>query len=224
MDLPKVKDGQPLKIPADTYNAFVDAAIYTRAQTNPTRQKSRELPYAGDVILVKNVSGDSLDRFQAVAIGDPVILPDDNEDEFKNRIALQVSKPDGSEDDRWCVLLEGLPKGPDGSETNGSYGKALVVGVVNCKINLQDVGDTGCTVVADSYIPESNTNGPATILWIAGGVGTADDTGEQWAIIKLAGGGSLPVGEFDGMCYNMVSDNAAGWSFGRVVNVPPAYS
>lgn len=33
----------------------------------------------------------------------------------------------------------------------------------------------------------------------------------------------LPKGEFDGMTYGMVSDNEAGFSFQRIVNVPPGF-
>src|SRR4051812_46946673 len=108
----KAREGEPLKIPASTYNAFIDAAVAHRSSFgtsgSPSGAKQAKQKSA-DIVLVQNVSGTSLNQYAAVTFTDPVVLPDDNEDEFKKRVVLKVNVPFGTERGNWFVLQEPLP-------------------------------------------------------------------------------------------------------------------
>jgi hypothetical protein len=221
MDLRKVKAGDDLKIPAATYNAFIDAAVSSRSSNHRGEKSTPLQAYAADVVLVKNVTGEPLDRYAAVRIDRPLILPTEDEDEFKNRLAFKVTTPTGEEPGRWVVLLEPLTAGGEGDEENGAVGRAVVSGAVVCKIDLISEADEFVETATGSYLPESGASGTAPILWVAGGVGTATATGEQWAVIKLGGGGAaLSVGQYTGMVYQNVSDNQMGHQYTRAAPIP----
>ncbi len=216
MEFRKVKPGQDLEIPAMTWNGLMDTARQVRQQNAGTRVPQGLHAYNATVVTVKNVSGEPIRQYRAVRLGDPIIFPSDNEEEFKQRVTFKADVPEGNEEGRWAVLLEPLAAGVgEGDEDNGAIGRAVVIGVVVCRIDLIATGDTHVDVVAGETIPESSTSGPAQILWVAGGPGTATATGEQWALIKLGAGGSLPVGQYQYMTFQVVSQNTNGFDFTR---------
>ena len=86
--LRKVRPGDPLAIPAATFNAFVDAAQDYR---NRQHRQERPIPPAGDgsgTIRVKNASGADRDRFAVLGLDVPVFTPTDNLEGFKNEPVL----------------------------------------------------------------------------------------------------------------------------------------
>jgi hypothetical protein len=116
------------------------------------------------------------------------VLPADNEQDFKERMALKVITPDGNSAGRWVVLQR--PLGVN------EFGPAIAIGISICKINVVDVAHTCVESVSGNVIPDSGASGSAQILWVAGGVGTADDTGSQLAVIRLGGGEAGDVDVF----------------------------
>jgi hypothetical protein len=75
-----------------------------------------------------------------------------------------------------------------GSSSQGAaYGPFAVAGIVSARVNIIAVGDTAVTpAAAGSALKSTGGGGAAQLVWVAGGVGTATSTGEQWAVIRLA--------------------------------------
>ena len=85
----KVSTGEPMSIPAATFNAFIDAAEdYQRRRQDQSRTAGRDSRHTG-IVAVKNASGSAKDRFAVLGIDSPVFGPADNADEFKSRLALK---------------------------------------------------------------------------------------------------------------------------------------
>jgi len=80
--LQKVRRGDPLVIPAATFNTFIDAARdFQQRQRSARRRVQRERQEAG-IVLVRNESGEDRERFDVLGIQGPVITPTDNADEW----------------------------------------------------------------------------------------------------------------------------------------------
>ena len=73
--LKKVQPGDPLRIPAETFNTFVDAAADLRARRHDVQARNVPTPRNATIILVKpNVQRG---RFEPLGLGEPVIGPND---------------------------------------------------------------------------------------------------------------------------------------------------
>ena len=180
--LKKVKTGDPLVIPAQAFNSFVDAANDLKArQMDGGNGVHRSMPV--QYVLVKNGSGADLDRFGVLGIDAPVILPTDNLDEFKNRVVLSGVTPAAKHAGRFVVLHEPL--------ANGSIGRACISGACLVKVNVIREGHTFADVEpAQAGRLKSVASGSASILWSESG------TGEKWAVVKLGTPGPIYVVKF----------------------------
>jgi len=169
--LKKVQAGQPLKIPATAYNAFVDVA---RAhQQNQTELAGAGRPAArhADLVLVRNDSGADVSRFGVLAISDSVFAPTDAE--FKNRVVFAGVTPTSSPHGRFVVTAEPIKA--------GEIGAAFADGVCPVQIDVTDDEHSQAdTALSTTEHLESRHGGAAAILWRSGG------TGLQWAIVRLA--------------------------------------
>lgn len=177
-----VSAGDPLNIPAEAYNAFVEAAeAHKRGQTGVygTPGLTRQ---ADGVILVRNDSGGNVDRFGVLGIDAPIIDPDDHEAEFKRRVALAVNTPaSGTHDGLFVVLQE--------SAGAGALVSARVTGVTPVLLNLTqaDPEPTRADIAdGDATALDPAANGVAQILWHA--TPGSGDT-QVWAVVRLGGGG-----------------------------------
>ena len=88
MTLQKVKPGDPLVIPAPTFNTFVDAANDFLARRQDQFQGSRPAVRHSGIVLVRNDSGADRRRFDVLGIDGPVFAPADAPDTFKNAVIL----------------------------------------------------------------------------------------------------------------------------------------
>ena len=168
-------------MPAENYNAFIEAATWVREQQRrPGGSSGRGAPQAALLVTVKNDTASQMNRFAAVGVSGIVTDPSAAPDEFKNRIAIKARVPTSADSNRWLVLPQPLPA--------GQYGLAVALGVTPCWIDLGAVGDLAVDVADGSGIPVSGASGAGRILWVAGGAGTATATGAQWALIHLGGG------------------------------------
>ncbi len=176
----KVTTGSKLRIPAAAYNTFVDVARDHQASQRRIASTPQTPIRPTGIVLVRNGTGRDLKRYHVLAIDSPIIDPDDNEDEFKNRVALAGVLPDKDEHfGKFVILNEPLK--------SGAIGRAYVAGVCPVKIDVPDedherhyadiLDDTTDTLMA-------RHDGAAQILWRAGG------TGKQWALVRL--GNALP--------------------------------
>lgn len=176
--LKKVQSGDPLVIPAQTYNAFIDAAVYFRQRTTTLGQGTQPGTPPAGIILIRNDSGSDRQRFDVLGISAPIITPATNLREFSNRVAMACVTPATSHEGKFVVLAEPIPA--------GKIGRAYASGVCPVQVNFagSDASITQVDISAGQagYLKPSPT-GPATILWREGG------TGSQWAIIRLGTAG-----------------------------------
>src|SRR5262245_6470825 len=86
----KVRTGEPLRIPAAAYNAFIDAAHLARS-VGPDALRDPSLPTVHEhLVYGRNDSVEDRPRFGILGIASPIIEPGEegNPDEFKRRTAL----------------------------------------------------------------------------------------------------------------------------------------
>jgi hypothetical protein len=213
MDYSKVKPGDdPSKGPvfdAAVWNQLLQMLTEWRGASNNFQKPSARKPqvaYATDVVMVQNTTSENIPRFQILMLDNALIEPSANTPEFQRRVIFSGVTPTGAAAGRWGVCLDAL--------TPGQIGRIGVIGVMSAYINLIDTSDTAVEAVAGSYIPNSGSSGSADILYVAGGVGTASDTGNQWAIIKIGGGSSgFPQGQYEGQIYGDVTLSQTGFFF-----------
>jgi len=172
-NLKKVRSGDPLDIPAATFNTFIDSARdFLSRQSDMNRARIRDTRNSG-IILVKNASGEDRARFEILGITDPVISVSDNEEHFKNRVALKGEMP--SVDDhtgKFVILLEPLKS--DG------IGMAMALGICPVKLTVDSEDHTHADVKDEEAATlQSGFSGSAQILWKESG------TGEKWAVVRI---------------------------------------
>jgi hypothetical protein len=138
--LAKVSPGQPLPIPADTFNAFVDAAAaFQASRTSRQAEGGAVIPIAG-IVTVRNDSGVDQDRFAILGIGTPLILPTENAAAFQERVAVALVAPDeNAHADRICILQEPIAA--------GALGRGLILGVTPVRLDVQAEDDREASVV-----------------------------------------------------------------------------
>ena len=173
MALSKVKSGDPLVIPAETFNAFIDAAQDLRNRQSQIRREGRRDIRSSGIVLIKNSSGEDRDRFHILGLDEPLVLPEDNESEFANRVALIGKTPSFVEHrGKYAVLLEALK--------TDTLGQGMVSGICTARLSVQDE-DHSFAEVKDgecAYLL-SRPTGSAQILWKESGTGT------KWGWIRF---------------------------------------
>lgn len=170
--LKKVQSGDPMVIPAQTFNAFVDAAFDFQRRQRSVKREGQATFQQNGVILVRNNTGGDLDRFAAVGIDAPIIGPDDNEDEFKNRAsAIGVKPAVPLHRGRFAIMLEPV--------ASGGIAPACVSGVVPCQIEVDEETHERADVEHDSTTLRTGHHGGAEILWKEAGQGL------KWAMVKI---------------------------------------
>lgn len=177
----KLLPGEKLqRFSKDAYNAFVDAAEWVRQQQQsggaPLLRQTRQPA----IVTVRNASNADVDRFGVLELGDPVIEPADNEDEFLNRVAVDGVLPVAT-GAAFCLTLEPIPA--------GEIGRGVVLGVMQAKIDVQDEADTAVSPVAGEtgYLATGGAGG-ARLLWVAPEE-EADGDGLRLGLVLLNGSG-----------------------------------
>lgn len=183
-NMKKVRSGDSLDIPAATFNTFIDSARdFLSRQSDMNRACSKDTRNSG-IILVKNASGEDRARFEILGIKEPVISVSDNEEQFKNRIALTGELPTESDHaGKFVILLEPLKA--------DSIGMAMAMGICQVKINIESEDHSHADVKDDDATTlQSNASGAAQILWKESG------TGIKWCTIRF------PMPQSEGGSYN----------------------
>jgi hypothetical protein len=180
----KVKSGDPLRIRADDYNAFVDAAEAhkNRMTAPPSAQQLRE---SGDTVLVRNDSGQNIIRFGILGIDGPLVEPAANLERFKNRTVLKGVIPITADHSGKFVITQ-EPIRP------GKIGRALISGVSAVQVLVLDE-DAEDYQYADVFEPFgewmiASPTGSASILWRESGLNI------RWALVRI--GNIRPTGVF----------------------------
>jgi len=181
----KVQSGDPLVVPAQAYNAFVDAAKDFQQRTRHVGQQATPGYRSASIVLVKNESGEDRDRFDVLGLGEPVILPDAGgsaEQSFKNAVALRGQMPDATlHEGKFAILAEPLAA--------GAIGRAYLAGVTVVRLRLEDSAQDVARaeiIDADAAALQPAPDGSAQVLW------HQQQTGDVWAIVRL--GNAAPAG------------------------------
>lgn len=171
-ELRKVHSGEPLVIPAATFNTFVDTAQDYLSRRSNVSQTPKPLGQQAGIILLKNASGSDLPRFSTLALYGPLIYPESNKDAFASRLGMcgliaDVATPPGC----LAVLQEPIPA--DG------IGLAIAGGVTIATVNVTDAEHTHADITEMSTVLASCQSGAAQILW------KPESTGEVLCIVRL---------------------------------------
>lgn len=172
-NMKKVRSGDQLNIPAATFNTFIDASRdFLSRQNNLNQQHSRDTRSSG-IILVKNASGEDRARFEILGITEPIINAADNEEQFKNRVALKGETPTADDHTgKFVILLEPL-------KTDG-IGMAMALGICPVKITVGNDAHSHADVKdGEGTSLQSGFYGCAQILW------KEEGAGEKWAVVRL---------------------------------------
>ncbi len=180
--LSKVRDGDRLRIPASTYNAFIDAA---REGQNFGRTLN---PFGADrnLIKIKNTSGADVDRFGVLGVDDPIYGPDDDLAEFQGRVAFNGRLPGSPshvgpfQRGRIAIPLEPI--------ASGQIGRACISGICVARVNMLKSNHEYATFTDNTSQLESRTSGTVEIVWVESGVGAL-----KWAVVRLQGADSSGV-------------------------------
>jgi len=167
----KVSTGDPLRIPAQAYNAFIDAARDFQQRTSGISQQVTPGYRSTGIILVKNASGENADRCAALGLDSPLFGPSDNLDEFKNRFCLSAVSLTSDHKGKFCILLQPLAA--------GAIGLACVAGVCPAQVNITEAKHS-CADISDEGEVASCPDGSAQILWKE-----SDTGGSVWCVLRL---------------------------------------
>ena len=176
----KVQSGQALRIPAEAFNAFVDAARDYRGRQQTRETEGQPKLRQSGIIRVKNGSGADRNWFEILGIDRSVFTPSDNLETFQNEVVLVGVTPDGEDHaGRFCVLLEPLAA--------NAIGLAVISGVCPDRVHINEASDSFAEV-QDNDVTQLKTggSGSATILWKESG--TSEN---KWAVVRL--GDAQPV-------------------------------
>ncbi|HAT10332.1 MAG TPA: hypothetical protein DCS97_07010 [Planctomycetes bacterium] len=171
-NLQPVSPGQKLTISAGDYNAMLDAARAHRSQRGAFGAREQESGVS-DSVLIRNSSGENRDRLDILAIGDPLILPSENLNAWRGRVALDGITPLESTG-RIAVLQEPI--------ADGAIGRAVICGVTPVSLDVIDETDTRAEMEDGIYATlRTGAQGSARIVWKEPGTGT------KWGLVTLDG-------------------------------------
>jgi len=167
----RVLPGQRFDMPADAYNAFVDAAEAHRMQREGVSAQRGGLltpPPEGrpNVVLVRNESDADLPRFAILGIEGVIIEPGPAEDgyntaEFKRRPALRGAAITWDDPyayhGRFVIAREPIPA--------GKIGYAVIRGITPGIVIIHDEAHTAADTAPGSQYLQSGFAGAARILW-----------------------------------------------------------
>jgi hypothetical protein len=165
----KVTTGQRFKPQANTWNSFIDAAVYVKQRQADLSSQTPNRDTKSGVVLVRNGTDQDLAQFTVVSLGDLVIKPEDNEQEFRNNLPIfelimdEISNPFG-------ILQRPIKK--------NHCGLAMISGITPVKINVESEEHEFAELDEDGL--KSSDSGSIRILWKESGT-----DGNKWAVILL---------------------------------------
>jgi hypothetical protein len=181
-NLRKVQSGQQLKIPAEAYNAFIDAARAEKASRhNIALASSPDFP-SSTIIKVRNQTGVAQNRFNVLAIEAPIVAPAANLQQFKNAVAFNGVVPlNPMTGKRFAVLAEPLAA--------GAVGRAVLYGATPVSIGISGENHQFANPIngLTSFMVSTASNGQFRILWKEPGLGI------KWGIVAAEPSAATPA-------------------------------
>jgi len=179
--LKKVQPGDPLRIPAATFNTLIDVArAHLARKQNVGGQSQAASPPPGVILTIRNDSGSDRDRFEVLGLDEPVFPPEDNTADMSRGPVMSCVYPvDPDHRGAFVVLLEPIAA--------GAIGRAMIQGAVPVQVDFADTDPNTWADIADGVAAnlKAGATGSARILWRTGDPG---DTGVEWCICELTGG------------------------------------
>jgi hypothetical protein len=180
--LRKVRPGEPLSLPAEAYNAFVDAALQARQgrvrprdlKLEPSAQQQAAL-----TIVCKNTSGAPCAKYQPVTLGDALFDPAEQGigRPFQNELVVKCTPTEGSTPiQQWGVAAQVI--------NPGQLGRVVIAGVTPARLNVVAAGGAEenarfCDAVPGQLYLRPTPGGIAPILWRETGIGL------KWAYVHV---------------------------------------
>ncbi len=168
-----VKKGEPLSVPAEEYNAFLQMANDYRTKSVAARplQQERHVPHG--LVRIKNTTGVDLARFSVLGIDGPLFSH--GSEEYQNRVAFVGGT--ASSVGKIAIIQEPLAA--------DAIGLAVASGVSVVKIDVTDGTQEFATVEGGGL--KASTEGEIQILDLGEGSPDPDDPGKSiaWARVNL---------------------------------------
>lgn len=152
----KVQKGERFRPSAEAWNTMLDVAESFRTSRGFT-QGAIDISQDGKV-WIKNTSGDTLDQFSIVGIGDATTAPVDDQAEFLLRMSFESASPtDGG---TFAVLQYGVE--------DDTIVEARMYGLTHCWVDSSDAshGYANCEAANYDTLVSQAATGPAKIIWI----------------------------------------------------------
>ncbi|MFO8015087.1 MAG: hypothetical protein R6X20_17505, partial [Phycisphaerae bacterium] len=179
----KAVSGEPLRVPARTWNTFLDAARAHRDRQEDVGREAQAAGHESGVVFVKNTTETDLARFDVLGIDGVLIAPADNEAEFLGRTAVTGVEPTADHTGRFVILLEPVRA--------GALGRAMLQGVTRVRLYVEEdqtVGFAAPTAGETGYLVPAASG--AQVIWRVGGA-SADPSDLKWALVRLPHAGPL---------------------------------
>ena len=221
----QVRQGDPLRFPAEMYNQLLDMLRWFKGQQLPGGGAS---PDGVGRVLVKNTTGSAVGRGTVLKVNGSLLTATADVDAWRERPALTGTTPDGS--GTHCVTLEGIPA--------GEVGAAAISGHAQVVVNVTDATHAYAAATSgDATKLTSGTSGEFTIVQKPGGTGDKYCTVRFGGVAAASGGGAsitvededgtpsysgieyLQFKQADGFALSLVASNVALVEF----NVPTPY-
>ena len=168
----KVRTGEALAIPANAYNAFIDAALDCRQRQ--TIGGGRQPSYRqASIVLVRNDSEADVGQFGVLGISGVVFDPATALEGFQGRVALTGVTPfAGTHEGRFVIAAEPI--------RSGEIGSAYADGVCQVQVNVTDASHDYAEIAnGDSAKLSSAASGSTYIIWKEAGIGV------KWAVVRF---------------------------------------
>lgn len=174
-----VLPGDPLRLAAEQVNAL------NRLSRSPASVRSgpeSAFEKGRNIILVRNDSGQAVDRWGVLQIGGIVIDPSSSAaaaSTFQDQPCVIGVMPTGV-GEPFVVAIEPI--------ASSGIGRAAIAGVVQCKLDVTNAGDKFAGPKTGSSAEMKTGGGSSRILWKQGGTG-----GGKWGLVRISGGDGDPV-------------------------------
>lgn len=177
-DMREVNSGEPLSIPAETYNAFIRA---TRRVEEMQRSLSREIKRDGrdaGIVRVKNNSGQDLLTYSVLGIDGPIFDPLSHFEGWRQEVYLSCSAPYADQHSKkYVVLAEPLKAGQTGRAWASS------IAPVRIKADTVDYATCADPIAGNTDYVEGGSVG-FPIIWVADENYPPDPY--RWALIRMS--------------------------------------
>jgi hypothetical protein len=176
----RIYPGRPVSLSASALNRTFDAADrFFHKQQILSRERQQPACH-GDVILVRNETGNARQRFEVLGLGDVLIKPTENLADFIEHPAFSGVVPTMDHYGRWALLLENL-------EADG-IGQAMVGGITPLRVQMLDEAHHFADAQVGLNIAGSSAAGSAQLLYIQP-LAERDGADIAWCIARIG----LPV-------------------------------